>query len=113
MSDWQISLTEQGSIVQELADINQCIILIITTQKGSDPMKPRFGVDLLKWIDKPVNVVVPGLITEITNQIQQWEPRVKVLQVTYQMNEAAIDFKVHWQLKSTGVTNTTSYTYDG
>lgn len=113
MSDWQISLTEQGAIVQELDDINQCLLLIMTTQKGSDPLKPRFGVDLLKWIDRPVNVLIPGLITEITNQIQIWEPRVKVLQVTYQMNDAAIDFKVHWQLKSTGKTSSTTYSYGG
>src|SRR5437016_4326511 len=70
-----------GSVVQGVADVNQCIGIILATPKGSDPLRPTFACDLWQWIDAPVNVARPHLVREIVEAITKWEPRVRVLSV--------------------------------
>lgn len=84
------------AVVSDLNDINQCIRLICATQKGSDPMRPNFGIDKFEFIDKPVTVMIPTLIKEITRQIAIWEPRVTVKKITYQVVESQVTFTIHW-----------------
>ncbi|HKD77359.1 MAG TPA: hypothetical protein VKB76_17775, partial [Ktedonobacterales bacterium] len=70
-ADWSLMLDSSslsgkpgsgiGNVVQGVADVNQCITIILTTPLGSDPLLPTFGCDLLSWIDRPVDVATPGL----------------------------------------------------
>ncbi|MDQ7081765.1 MAG: GPW/gp25 family protein [Aquificota bacterium] len=62
--------------------VRQNIRLILTTPKGSDIHRPDFGSDLWKFMDQPLNAITLGRIkAEITDAIETWEPRVKVLSV--------------------------------
>ena len=54
--DWQYKLNGIGSIAEGVEDINQCIAVILSTQKGSVPHRPTFGSDILKYVDYPVNI---------------------------------------------------------
>jgi phage baseplate assembly protein W len=90
-ADWSLELDQGsptglpgsgiGNVVQGIADINQCLIIIITTPLGSDPLRPTFGCDLLSWIDKPITLATPGLVAAIVAAITQWEPRVQLISV--------------------------------
>lgn len=70
-----------GNVVQGLQDVDQCIRIILTTPKGSDPLRPTFGVDVWQYLDFPIAAARPAMVREVTDAILQWEPRVKLLKV--------------------------------
>jgi phage baseplate assembly protein W len=88
-ADWSLMLDSFrqpgsgiGNVVTGVADVDQCIAIILTTPKGTDVLRPTFGTDLWKYIDAPINQAGPAVVREVTQSITQWEPRVKVLSVT-------------------------------
>lgn len=107
---WQLGISQSGDIVTDLNDIGQCILMIVNTQKGSDPVNPLFGVDLMKWIDAPMNVMIPNLINEITRQVSTWEPRAEITKVTYVEEESHVTFTLEWTTK-TNITGLTKFEY--
>lgn len=68
------------------SDISETIKTIITTPKGTVALDRNFGVDA-SILDQPVNLVGGLLMVEIIRQIQLYEPRVKVSEVTFEMDE--------------------------
>src|SRR5512137_2302101 len=81
-ADWSLRLNAIGDIVEGVADVNQCIAVILTTPRGSDPLRPTFGADIWKYIDYPIDSALPAIVREVTQAITQWEPRVKVLAIS-------------------------------
>ena len=72
------------TLVEEdvVRSVRQNVKLILTTPKGSDVHRPDFGSDLWKFTDQPLNAITLGRIkAEITDAIEKWEPRAKVLSV--------------------------------
>ena len=51
--DWQYKLNSIGSVAEGVEDINQCIAIILLTQKGSDPLRPTFGSGRFDVINLP------------------------------------------------------------
>lgn len=94
-----------GRVVQGIADVDQCIGIILTTPLGSDPLRPTFGCDIWQFVDAPVNTAGPGVVSAVTQAIMQWEPRVTVLSVQSQpvanaarQPGAHLSVTVSWQL---------------
>jgi hypothetical protein len=88
-ADWSLALDQQGapgsgigSVVQGVADVNQCIQIILTTPKGSDPLRPTFGADVWRYIDSPMNSAIPAIVRDVTEAIVRWEPRVTVVSIS-------------------------------
>jgi phage baseplate assembly protein W len=100
--DWQPKLGEIGAVVENIEDINQCIGIILTTPKGSDPHRPEFGSDIYKYIDYPVNEAIPNIIREAIDAINTWEPRVDIKGIKAEVDIANIMLKIEWILKETG-----------
>jgi phage baseplate assembly protein W len=99
-STTQMSGTGIGNVVQGVADINQCIAIILATPKGSDPLRPTFASDLWRWIDAPITVARPNLVREIVEAITRWEPRVRVLSVVINLvGVSQLGIAITWQLK--------------
>jgi uncharacterized protein len=91
-----------GSVVQGVADVNQCIGIILSTPKLSDPLRPTFACDLWRWIDKPINIARPYLVKEIVESVTIWEPRVRVLSVTVNLVAGTVSnllISIVWQLR--------------
>lgn len=80
--DWSLKLGAIGEIVEGPADVEQCLQIILTTPKGSDPLRPTFGADLWQYIDYPIDTAIPSLVREVTEAITLWEPRVKLISIT-------------------------------
>jgi Bacteriophage baseplate protein W len=98
-STTQMSGAGIGNVVQGVADINQCIGIILATPKGSDPLRPTFACDLWQWIDAPVNVARPALVREIVEAITKWEPRVRLLSVVVNLSGLSnLIIEIVWQL---------------
>jgi uncharacterized protein len=123
-ADWSLTLdapgepgTGIGNVVQGIADVNQCICIILTTPKGSDPLRPTFGADVWRYIDTPIDTALPSIVREVTEAITRWEPRVTVVSITAipVLNEDAqsgahLNITVSWRLKlSTRGLSTSSF----
>ncbi len=105
-ADWSLKLGSIGQVVQGVADVDQCIAIILTTPKGSDPLRPTFGADIWSFIDYPIDEALPAIVREITAAITAWEPRVQLLSVSALpvLDSAAqpgaqLSITVTWQLK--------------
>ena len=79
--NWQVSINDTGKIVKDFDDIAQCIFLVLSTMKGSDPLRPEFGSEVYAYLDKPMNLVEPMLVYEVFSSLEKWEKRVRVRQV--------------------------------
>lgn len=95
--DWAFSLQGVGEVVQSLDDIRQCIYIILTTQKGTDPTRPDFGCGIYEYVDEPVNIALPNMKREIIQAIATYEPRAKIIRILHEINEAKITFKIEWE----------------
>ncbi len=97
-SEWAISLEGQGKIVQGLDAIKQRIYIILMTQKGTDPFRYRFGVDILKWVDKPVNKAMSGLKVDILDALTEFMPEITVNKITSVLNVSKVDYIVYFTI---------------
>ena len=104
---WQPKLSAAGQVVEGLDDIAQCIAIILTTPKGSDPHRPEFGSDCWKYIDLPVNQAAPHLIREAISAIEQWETRAIPVRIVPTPANGKIGLQVIWRLKD-GTTERTT-----
>lgn len=68
--------------VSELEEIYQNIRTILTTIRGSVPLDRDFGVDG-DLIDQPTPVARAKLSGEIVGSLKKYEPRVKVIRVSF------------------------------
>lgn len=76
--NWQISISDAQAIVEGIDDIKQCVHVILTTIPGSDPLRPSFGANVYKYLDKPLAVVKAQIIYEATEAVNRWEKRIRV-----------------------------------
>lgn len=83
-ADWSLALGAIGEVVQGIADVEQCLGIIVTTPRGSDPLRPTFGADIWRYIDFPISLALPAIVSELTSAIATWEPRVNLVSVTAQ-----------------------------
>jgi uncharacterized protein len=116
-ADWSLELDTAGepgsgigNVVQGLSDVNQCIQIILTTPKGSDPLRPTFGANLWRYIDSPINTAIPAIVREVTEAITRWEPRVTLISITATpvlgtdtQAGAHLSVAVTWQVKLTAL----------
>lgn len=109
--DWSLSIDAQGVVVEGISDIHQCIYIIITTPKGSDPLRPDFGCDIFRWLDKPVNLAYPNMIKETVEAIKVWEPRVVVKTVMPKIDASLLYLKIEWETLSSSQIQSTQVTY--
>jgi uncharacterized protein len=104
-ADWSLALGAIGEVEQGIADVEQCLGIIVTTPLGSDPLRPTFGANIWRYIDFPINQALPAIVSELTSAIAMWEPRVKLVSVTAQpvldgssQSGAHLDVTLNWQL---------------
>ena len=63
----------------------QNILLIVSTRKGTVPMYREFGIPM-EWIDKPIDVAQALMVSEITEAIEEFEPRCKLVDIEFDLN---------------------------
>jgi hypothetical protein len=100
--NWSPKLGEFGSIVENFDDIDQCIKIILTTPRGSDPHRPTFASDIHNYIDYPQTAVKQFLIKEVFESLLTWEPRIEIDGVNIRFNEVSlgsIEIEVRWRVK--------------
>lgn len=96
--DWALSIAGQGEVVQGLRDVSQCIYIIVTTAKGSDPLRPTFGADIRRYLDRPVGESVPQILREVSEAIELWETRVTLTRLSYKLEISSLFIRIEWTL---------------
>ena len=77
------SLASEGTgIITDIADINQSLNNIFTTEEGSDPTRPDFCGGWQTYIDYPSDELPIHLVREYTLAVRKWEPRVILESIT-------------------------------
>jgi len=118
-ADWSLKLGTVGAVVQGIKDIDQCIAIILTTPRGSDPLRPTFGADLWRYIDNPISVAIPSIVREVSAAIAMWEPRVTLQSVkvspvdSSSQSGAHLNVSLTWQLKLAGPSSSSRMTVVG
>ncbi len=116
-ADWSLKLGAIGQVVQGVADVDQCVAIILTTPLGSDPLRPTFGCDIWRYIDHPMSQSLPAIVREVTAALSLWEPRITLVNVTAvpvldttTQSGAHLEVSVTWQLNLSGAPSTGSNT---
>lgn len=99
--DWSLSVTNPGAVVTDEEDIAQCIILILQTIRGSDPLRPEFGTDIRLQLDRPFTTAAALVIAQATVALATYEPRIVVLSVTPEMPDPGhYQITIEWRRKN-------------
>lgn len=80
--NWQVSIEDSAKIVEGVEDIRQCIHIILTTIPGSDPLRPEFGSDVYRYLDRPHEDIEADIIYAVTQSLARWEKRITVTKCT-------------------------------
>ncbi len=86
-------------------EVAQSVRLILTTRPGERPLRPKFGARLDRFAFEGLGATTQNLIRrEVISALNQWEPRAKELEVTFQRQEAAgrLLVNVSYRLDATG-----------
>lgn len=87
-----------GHLVTDIADIEQCIRIILETPRGSVPHRPLFGSLVYQHIDAPINEARPHVVREVFEALRAWEPRITVIKVALTPSDiAAMLCEITWQ----------------
>lgn len=113
--NWTLSLEKQGEVVQGLAEISQCLRVLITTRKGSDPLRPTFGCDIYLYHDLPINQAIPRMIKAVSEAIAIWETRIDVKSIGYTLGDdgSVATFTIEWTEKTTQQSSSTKILING
>jgi phage baseplate assembly protein W len=112
-TNWQISTAGFGLIAQGLADIRQCIDLILRTAKGSDNLRPEFGSDIFRYVDYPVNQAVPNIKRCIIEALGIWEKRITIVSITHLIVNEQIYFFITYKLVDQDLIDSIFFNGDG
>lgn len=89
----------------EEEEIAQSVRLILTTNRGERPYRPRFGSLLAQYAFEPAGTTLKTQIRlEIISALQAWEPRIWNIEVTFdaEQNEGCLNTNVSYEILRSG-----------
>lgn len=84
---WTLSRTTKGAALTGNDELAQNILNILETVPGTDPHRPDFGCGIHNLVDVPIVDVRQFLSTAVKRQVEEYEPRVRVLGFTTSLGE--------------------------
>ena len=107
-ASWQHKRNTIGEIVQDSADIKQCIKNILTTAKGSMPFMPEFGTDIIQAVGEKSPDAADIAIAIVSKELPVQEPRIEVNAVSFEYDEyGKVIIKINYTEKATGINDYT------
>lgn len=94
---------DTGRLLSGIEHLKQSITDILITSVGSRVMRRKYGSNLFEKIDSPVGSVLRvGIITDIAEALDKWEPRFILKQVHISTTKTDLaDGKLRYGLKGT------------
>ena len=86
---WRFPLGVDGrgglSLTRGENDIEEAIIIVLSTAQGERVMRPEFGSSIHEFVFAPNNATTAGLIAyHVQEALVRWEPRIEVTDVDVQ-----------------------------
>lgn len=101
--NWQHKRNSIGEVVTEIDDIAQCVTSIIETSKGSVPLCPELGTNIIEAIGENTEDAIEIAKAIYAKEIPIQEPRCELLDITAEKDDnGKIIIKPYLQQKSTG-----------
>ena len=76
------------ALVRSDEDVREAITLVLGTTPGERPMRPEFGCRLQEFVFDGVDAYTVGRMRdEVLRALARWEPRIDVLDVTFDLSE--------------------------
>jgi hypothetical protein len=95
---WQPQLGNPGARVSYLDELEQSLMLVLTTPERSVPGRPNFGSRLYQLADEPVSTLRPAVVREVVRALGVNEPRVRPLGVDVAHLDAGhLEVAIEWQ----------------
>jgi uncharacterized protein len=92
---WSMSVLQPGTVLTDLDVYKQRCYIVLNTPIGTDPMRPLFGCDYRKHIDKGGAAAGAKIKSEIIDALTIWVPEVKVEKVTYKVGAGTLVFSIN------------------
>lgn len=70
-----------------VSSVIQNLLLLVSTRKGTIPMYREFGLPM-EYIDKPIDAAMAIMVGEITEAVEEFEPRCKLKEITFDTSQA-------------------------
>ncbi len=89
------------SLVPLMDHLRQSVADILTTPKGTRVMRPEYGSDLPRLVDRPMDASARLLVTAATAEaIARWEPRVALERVEVSGGAGVLSVTAYFVLAS-------------
>lgn len=91
----------------EEEEIAQSVRLILSTNRGERPCRPKFGSRLAQYAFEPVSTTLKTQIRlEIISALQAWEPRIWNIEVAFEpdRNDGALIANISYEILRGGRT---------
>lgn len=115
---WAFPVTTTGGNVvfaQGEEDIQQSIILILSTGIGERVMLPQFGSKLKELVFAAQNTAIHALASYYVNEsLTQWEPRIVVTNVSVETSAQqsnVLNISINYIVRATNVPNNLVYPF--
>jgi len=105
---WQLSIDSPNTVVTDMDALGQSVRILLTTEPGSDPARPDFGIGLLNLIGQDMRTVKAKLTRMGKPQFRDYLPDVEVVAYNVSGGTSAGDLTVEvvWKAKGNTVTTT-------
>jgi phage baseplate assembly protein W len=85
--------THDIAVIKNEQAIKESVINLLSTEKGSKPFFPEYGISLEKFLFEPIDDVTSGSINfEISRALEGSEPRINNIVVDVQPSEDELTF---------------------
>ena len=93
------------ALAHDAQDVDQAIRLILGTARGERPMRPEFGCGVHDFVFDTMDAATVGRMeTEIREALDHWEPRIEVLDVSFDLagvGDGELAISIEYLLRAT------------
>tara|TARA_B100001113_G_C21095650_1_gene616450 strand:- start:938 stop:1357 length:420 start_codon:yes stop_codon:yes gene_type:complete len=97
------SITKDSGVVKNENAIKQAIRCLVLTQKGERLFQPDIGCAVFELLFEPLDLMTADAVRdEIINTLNQYEPRISLIDVTVNVSEVYSRFDVTVEYRIVG-----------
>ena len=97
------SITKDSGVVKNENAIKQAIRCLVLTQKGERLFQPDIGCAVFELLFEPLDLMTADAVRdEIINALNQYEPRISLIDVTVNVSEVYSRFDVTVEYRIVG-----------
>ncbi len=102
-------------MVEGVADIEQCIGIILSTQPGERTMEPKFGCPLADFLFRSIDATLKAMVvSKVRAALRRYEPRILVDAVTVDASASAegrLEIGIEYRVRTTNSRHNMVYPY--